>query len=320
MPQAKLKEEPLPVDELDAEIAKDKAAEQEESWWQGEPEPEWGIHRRLLWVQANTPTLAKDLDVSTGRGSYKGISHDSVVGIIRPLLVRAGIAVTMTVEKHYHEFRSVETAQGTKSAHWHEVDCVFTFTNVDKPDDFVQVCGSGTGLDTQDKGYGKATSYAKKYALLTSTLAETGEDPERGEQHDDAGPADPKPRAAAQPQAETTEPAVQSQPHPLAAEIPEDVWREVAGLWHTRGTISDKQLGRLFAIARSEGGWQDSDSVGAVIKHHLGIESTHLIPWGKPYDALVEIFRQYGPVVAQEFPDDDLTEDPDTFINDVSGY
>lgn len=315
MPQAKPKEEPLPVEELDAMIAEDEQG----PWWERELPLGCNIHRRLLWVQANTPRLAKDLDVSTGRGSYKGMSHDAVVAAVRPLLVRAGIAVTMTVERHYHEFRIVETSSGTKSAHWHEVDCLFRFVNIDEPEDCIEIRGSGTGLDTQDKGYGKAASYAKKYALLNSTLAETGEDPERGEQHDDAGPADPKPRAAEQ-RAPAAEPAVQTQAHPLAAEIPEEAWREVAGLWHDRGTISDKQLGRLFAIARGEGGWQDGDSVEAVVKHYLGIESMHAIPWGKPYDALVGIFQQYHPTVAQSHPDDDPTEDPSTFDDDVSGY
>lgn len=290
--------EPHPVEELDEMLA-------EQEWWTQEPDPEWNIYRRLLWVQANTPRLAKDLDVQVGQNrSYKGISHDSVSAAVRPLLVRAGIAMTMTVLRHHHEFRQVATQRGEYAAHWHELDCEFEFVNVHDPSDRIKVMGSGTGLDTQDKGYGKAASYARKYALLAATMAETGDDPERGEQVDDIGPAEPKPRRT-EPEVVAPDPELNTSTHPAAVNIPDDAWREVANLWHKRGTISDKQRARLFAIASSEGGWSDGEVVGEVIKHHLGIASSKEIPWGKPYDALVEIFRVYEPSIGREPGSDD---------------
>ena len=297
--QKKAKTEPLPVEELDEMIAEDA----EGPWYEREPSSNWNIHRRLLWVQANTPTLAKDLDVSTGRGSYKGISHDSVVGAIRPLLVQAGIAVTMTVERHYHEFRVVETSAGTKSAHWHEVDCVFTFTNIDQPEDFIEVKGSGTGLDTQDKGYGKATSYAKKYALLTATLAQTGEDPERGEQVDDAGPADPQPKRDYDDKmyGKSVEIDLQTSDHPIGQDIPYEAWVAVMERWSDGKTITVPQIKRLYALAGNKG-WKDQ-AVADVVKHKLPIESMKEIPMDA-YDAVCQIFDGFSPTEREPGEDD----------------
>ena len=49
------------------------------------------------------------------------------------------------------------------------------FVNIDNPDDRFCVEHYGYGIDTQDKGVGKAVSYAYKYALLKTFALETGE-------------------------------------------------------------------------------------------------------------------------------------------------
>ena len=50
------------------------------------------------------------------------------------------------------------------------------FVNIDEPQDFFDVQSFGYGVDGQDKGPGKAMSYAVKYALLKALGLETGED------------------------------------------------------------------------------------------------------------------------------------------------
>ena len=71
---AKKKAEPHPVEELDAMIAEDEAG----PWWEREPQPDWNIHRRLLWVQANTPRLAK-FNPNTASVLASRTSHPSVM-------------------------------------------------------------------------------------------------------------------------------------------------------------------------------------------------------------------------------------------------
>ena len=53
------------------------------------------------------------------------------------------------------------------------------FVNIDEPADYTDVPSFGFGIDSQDKGPGKAMSYAVKYALLKTLGLETGDDVER---------------------------------------------------------------------------------------------------------------------------------------------
>lgn len=50
--------------------------------------------------------------------------------------------------------------------------------NLDKPEEYIEVESFGRGLDSGDKGFGKASTYARKYALLNAYKIATGEDPD----------------------------------------------------------------------------------------------------------------------------------------------
>jgi hypothetical protein len=100
---------------------------------------------------------------------YSFVSHDSVVRAIRPCLVRWGIVMLPRVVSH---------SQMSGTSNTTSVDMEFTLVNVDRPEETVVVPAFGYGVDKQDKGPGKAMSYAKKYALLQTFVLETGDDPE----------------------------------------------------------------------------------------------------------------------------------------------
>ena len=51
--------------------------------------------------------------------------------------------------------------------------------NIDKPTEFEILASSGSGVDTQDKGVGKAMTYSYKYMLLKTFAIPTGEDPDK---------------------------------------------------------------------------------------------------------------------------------------------
>jgi hypothetical protein len=52
------------------------------------------------------------------------------------------------------------------------------FQNIDEPTDKMVVESAGFGIDDQDKGPGKAISYAVKYAYLKALCLESGDDPD----------------------------------------------------------------------------------------------------------------------------------------------
>lgn len=70
------------------------------------------------------------------------------------------------------------------------------------------------------------------------------------------------------------------------------VWDEVRNLWHDKGTISEKQQKRLFGIAY-DNGWSSGQIVDA-LQSGLGVAPEGL-PWGDPYNKVVEIFKSLQP-------------------------
>src|SRR5688572_5129635 len=98
---------------------------------------------------------------------YRFVSHDAVTAKLRPHLIEAGVLVVPRVTKHSQD--------GNRT----EVDIEVDFVNVEKPEDRITIPMFGFGIDPQDKGPGKAVSYAVKYALLKAFSLETGDDPER---------------------------------------------------------------------------------------------------------------------------------------------
>lgn len=101
---------------------------------------------------------------------YSFVSHDKVTGAIRPLLVKHGIVCWP---------HSLDVKQeGNRT----QLLCKVIYASVDDPRDNIDVESFGYGIDSQDKGPGKAMSYAMKYAHLKTFSLETGDDPDN-DQH-----------------------------------------------------------------------------------------------------------------------------------------
>lgn len=123
------------------------------------------IHQRILAIMADLTYVQKsDKKVND---QYRFVTHDSVAKAIHPLLVEHGVAMIPRVVSW--------TQNGNRTEAGMEVD----FVNADKPEDKVTVPCFGFGIDSQDKGPGKAVSYATKYAVLKLFVLETGDDPEK---------------------------------------------------------------------------------------------------------------------------------------------
>jgi hypothetical protein len=98
--------------------------------------------------------------------SYKIVSHDKVTALVRPALVKHGIVYWPSAFNIHQD--------GNRT----QLHCKVIFANMDDRSDFIEVDSLGHGIDNQDKGPGKAISYAVKYALLKALGLETGDDPD----------------------------------------------------------------------------------------------------------------------------------------------
>ena len=101
---------------------------------------------------------------------YSIVSHDAVTNLVRDPLVGQGVI--------YFPVHLSHTKDGNRT----EVELTVRFQNVDDKDDYFDVPSIGYGIDDQDKGCGKAISYAVKYALLKALGLESGDDPDNDQE------------------------------------------------------------------------------------------------------------------------------------------
>jgi len=151
------------------------------------------VHQRLAAAMEEVDYIQKERKQGM---NYTIVSHDAVTAKVRPVLLKNGIV--------YYPVRCEHLHNGNRA----ECSLTVRFVNIDEPSDFFDVPTFGYGIDTQDKGPGKAMSYAVKYALLKALGLETGDDPDTEtvefSQKDAHQPADkpaddkPKPVSAAQ--------------------------------------------------------------------------------------------------------------------------
>ena len=136
------------------------------------------VYEKILNVMNEVGYLNKDGFVETGKGKgYKALTDEKVLTAIRPVMVKHRLIMLPVGMDHRRADEKVKDYQGNeKTNRITDVNMTFRIINVDDPKDYVEVVSSGTGVDTQDKGVGKAMTYAKKYAILNSFLIPSGED------------------------------------------------------------------------------------------------------------------------------------------------
>ena len=123
------------------------------------------IYQRVHSITSKGLALDKTRKMTSG-GTYKFHEADVLMAFLRPLLAEAGIAFTTSVEAHSYETRDYQRGQDTKFERTTIKHVRCRLVNIDDPTDFIEGVEVGYGVDPQDKGPGKATSYAIKTWLI----------------------------------------------------------------------------------------------------------------------------------------------------------
>lgn len=142
------------------------------------------IYQRLLLCMQDLRYLQRDNE-KTDKVLFSSVSHDKVTRVCSDTFIKYGIyprleivkegLESVTVQK-YDKFKKQEY---TVSEYVATVGAYYHLTNIDNPSEVVVVNAYGQGQDNQDKAFGKAISYACKYALLKGLGIETGDDPDK---------------------------------------------------------------------------------------------------------------------------------------------
>lgn len=132
------------------------------------------LFTRLVKAQSDAKKLEKTKPKSDGM-KYEYVTHDDIASEAKKILTKHGILFFPSISNHEQE--------GNKTV----INVKATFYNADKPDEKLETEGLGFGVDNQDKGPGKAYSYACKYILAKTLMLNTSDDIE---EHDiDFNPA-----------------------------------------------------------------------------------------------------------------------------------
>lgn len=125
------------------------------------------LAEKILEIMKEVQYLGKDDHVQFDSTDYKALSEEKVTAIMRRKLVEQKIIV-YPIEQEY--------SRAGKISH---VDTKYRMQNVEDPDDYIIIASAGDGADSQDKGTGKAMTYAFKYMWLRTFALPTGEDPDK---------------------------------------------------------------------------------------------------------------------------------------------
>lgn len=139
------------------------------------------IFQKLAAITADMQTVAKNLSIDTGNGkSYKAVSERDVLDTVKPLEAKHGVySYPVNRETLESERLETETKYGVKTSFYTRIKTVYRFVNMDDPTDYIETVVFSVGLDSGDKGDGKAMTYGDKYALLKAYKISTGDDPDQ---------------------------------------------------------------------------------------------------------------------------------------------
>lgn len=143
------------------------------------------IYEKMSAIVAELQTVAKNLTVQqTKTSSYKAVSERDVLDAVKPIEAKYGVysypVSRKILESNMLESESTYNGNTTKKTTFMtRIETVYRFVNVDKPDEYIETTTFAEGIDTQDKGSGKAMTYSDKYALMKAYKISTGDDPDQ---------------------------------------------------------------------------------------------------------------------------------------------
>ena len=134
---------------------------------------ELNIFEKMSRITLECPPIGKSLEVEKGNGkTYRAVSETAVLEAVRSLEAKYGVysypvdrrRTTSTLTREFAEWGSEQRRKVNYMVD--SVTTTYRFVNMDNPLEFIDMISFGTGMDTGDKGVGKAITYSDKYALI----------------------------------------------------------------------------------------------------------------------------------------------------------
>lgn len=146
---------------------------------------EMNIFEKLSNITNEISKVNKNLTVGEGKSSYKAVGEADVLKAVKELEFKYRV-YSYPANREVLESTMFTTTNnyGEKNNIFSRIKTTYRFVNIDKPDEYIETITFAEGIDTQDKGAGKAMTYSDKYALMKSYKMITGEDPDQNPSED----------------------------------------------------------------------------------------------------------------------------------------
>lgn len=147
-------------------------------------ETKMNLYQKIQAVSNEIKNIEKNMVVGSGRSSYKAVCDLDVTLEVKAAEEKYGV-VSVPIKQELIKsevVKAIKLDNGQQREVINYVDIVkmtLRVINLDNPSEYLDVESFGRGLDTGDKGFGKASTYARKYALLNLYKIATGEDPDK---------------------------------------------------------------------------------------------------------------------------------------------
>lgn len=138
------------------------------------------IYQRMSAITKEISTVAKNLQVGTGKNSYKAAGEADILAAVKPIEEKYGV-YSYPYDREIIESGTMERENqyGKSIQLYMRIRVIYRFLCVDNPESYIDIVAYGDGADPQDKAPGKAMTYADKYALMKAYKIITGEDPDQ---------------------------------------------------------------------------------------------------------------------------------------------
>jgi hypothetical protein len=139
------------------------------------------LYEKIQAVSSKIKNIEKNLQVGTGSYSYKAVSDIDVVIAVKEAEEEFRL-VSIPIKQELVNSEVIRTLNKDNRENLTYVDNIkmtLRITDLDDITMFIDIETYGKGIDSSDKGFGKASTYARKYALLNAYKIATGSDPDQ---------------------------------------------------------------------------------------------------------------------------------------------
>jgi hypothetical protein len=145
------------------------------------------IAQAIVKVMQEVKGMEKNSKVGSGRNTYNGTKDQDVKEVFNEALEKNGLCILPTdIEEETQIGRWEQTYNGnvqTKQSVFTKVKTKYLLLHTSG--ESIELAGYGHGVDPQDKGAGKATTYALKNTLLYTFLTPVGKIDDADTEHSD---------------------------------------------------------------------------------------------------------------------------------------